>query len=445
MNVSAQDSATATSSVSAIPPVSSNRFTVLAAVILFVGCALARLLADSGFKGAGFDEVVYRDYVLATDSVGLANYPVICEYYLKNQREPRNQVKLPPTRFLFVGLGWVVKRMAFGDAKPANILKPGGVDQDPALKSLHYVALWFSILTIGLCGIAAWRMVSPAVGLGVMVLVATSPLGIHMGKHALVDGFFGFWATLPLWLLWENLQHPKNIRWLLALALSLALMVMAKESAIFVYIAMCGILALNRWMKFGVITRPLLLAGFLGPLLGVAILVMVSGGAAPFAEIFKLFITKANTLQYVIIHGDGPWYRYLLELFLFEPIVMLLALSGFFTLPRRAPVFGYLLVFLLITYAILCNLRYGHNARFTTIWALPIATFAAAQVVFLTERLNRYGRQAAGAIIALIAAYGWHQYQVYFVSKGIYDPIPTHTLKATGILNDPKPSEQKSP
>jgi hypothetical protein len=441
MNVSAQDSATATRCVPISHPGRAPRFAVIAAIAIFIGGALIRLLADSGFKGAGYDEALYRDYVLMTSEVGLMGYPGICEYYLIDQRDPQNQAKLPPTRLLFIGLGWAVKSIEFGDAPPANIMQPGGVARDPALTSLNHVCLFFSVLMVGLCGVAAWRMIGPGVGLGTMAVVAASPLGIHMGKHALVDGFFGFWATLSLWLLWENLQKPKNVRWLVALALSLALMVMAKESAIFVYIAMCGIIALNPWIKFGTVTRPLLLTGVCGPLLGVAILVVFVGGLQPFLEIFRLFITKANTLEYVIIHGDGPWYRYLLELVLFEPIVTLLALTGAFTLPRRSPAFGYLLVFVLVTYAILCNLRYGHNARFTTIWTLPFTAFAVAQIVYLTEHLRRFGRHAAVAAIALMAAYGWHQYQVYFVRAGIYDPVPSETLKATRILKPTVPAK----
>lgn len=425
------------------PPASKRRLLVFAAIIIFGIGAVLRMTASSGFKETGYDESLYRDYVLLVDKVGFGKYSGICAYYLRDQADPRNQAKLPPTRILYIFSGWAGKHLAFGGTPPANIDQPGGANRDAVAVSLHRVSLLFSILIVGLCGVAAWRMIGPGVGLGVMVLAATSPLGVHMGKHALVDGFFAFWATLSLWLLWENLQRPKNVRWLIALAVALALMVLAKESAIFVYIAMCGIIAINPWAKFGTVTRSLLLAGVLGPLLGVGVLVVMVGGIDRFFEIFRLFITKANTLEFVILNGDGPWYRYLLELIMMEPIVVILALTGMFTLPRKSPAFGFLLVFMLITYVIMCNLRYGHSLRFTTIWALPLAALAAGQVIALAKYAGRYAGYAAAIVFALMAGYGWQQYQVFFVKNSIYEPVPVLTLKAINILKAPPTAGEK--
>ena len=45
-------------------------------------------------------------------------------------------------------------------------------------------------------------------------------------QHALVDGFFTFWALLTLWMLWENLQAPRSWPWLAAYTLSLAFLVL---------------------------------------------------------------------------------------------------------------------------------------------------------------------------------------------------------------------------
>ena len=416
-----------------------RRLPFLAAIVIFIVGALIRLLADFAYKNNGYDEAVYRDYLLMVDKVGVAEYPNICELYLIKQRNPGTQATLPPTRFLYIFCGWMVKQVAFGDAPPADLKQPDAAYRDPAFISMRQVSLVFAIVTVGLCGLAAWRMMGPGVGLGTMALVASSPLGIYMGKHAFVDGFFGFWATLCLWLLWENLQRPGRRWWIVSFAISLALMVMAKENALFVYIALAGLVAINPWMKFGTVTRPLLAAGVIGPSLGVCVLLVLTGGVGPFIEIFKLFITKANTLDFVISYGDGPWYRYLLELIIMEPLVAVLALTALFTLPRKSPVFAYLLIFVLVSYVIMCNLRYGMNVRFTTIWALPLAAFAAAQVISLTANWGRYATPAAILFLALMAASNWQQYQVYFVKNAIYEPLPPDTLKAIKILK-PAPS-----
>jgi hypothetical protein len=416
-----------------------SRLPVVAAILIFVIGALVRLFADFGFKGMGFDEALYRDYILMIDKVGLIEYPAICEYYAEDQKKPDTMAKLPPTRFLYIFSGWVAKRVCFGDARPVDLTKPGGTDNDPALVSLHRVSLVFSILTVGLCGLAAWRMVGPAIGLAVLALVAASPLSIHMGKHALVDGFFAFWAMLCVWLLWENLQRPNNSRWLIAFGGALALMVMAKENSFFVYVALCGIVAMNRWTKFGVVTRPLVLVGILGPLFGVVLLVMLAGGFGIFIEIYQLLVTKAQNLDYAIATGDGPWFRYLIELVVIDPIVVVLALTGLFTLPRKSAAYGYLLAFLIISYAIMCNVRYAMNVRYATIWALPLAVFASAQIIHVAGFARRYSKTVAFLVIAGISLFNLRQYKVFFVDHSIYEPVPTATLRAIKIIKEMPP------
>ena len=412
---------------------------ILAVAIFLVGAAI-RLMADFGFKDTGYDEALYRDYILMADKVGFTEFPNICEYYLIDQRKPENQAKLPPTRFLYVFCGWVAKHIAFGDAPPVKLNQPGSADRDPAFVSLHRVSLIFSILTVGLCGLAAWRMIGPGVGVCVMALVAASPLGIHMGKHALVDGFFAFWATLGLWLLWENLQRPNNVRWLVAFGASLALMVMTKENSFFVYIAMCGILVLNRWARFGTVTRGLVFTGVFGPLFAVGVLVSLAGGIAPFVEIYKLLVTKAQNLDYAIATGDGPWYRYLIELMVSDPIVLVLALTGLLTLPLKNKAFGYLIAFVAFSYLMMCNVKYAMNLRYTTIWMLPLAALASAQILQLAGYAGRFPRTIAAVAIAGICAFNLGQYKTFFVNNAIYEPVPLDTLRAIRILKEiPQP------
>jgi 4-amino-4-deoxy-L-arabinose transferase-like glycosyltransferase len=92
------------------------------------------------------------------------------------------------------------------------------------------------------------------IALCVAALMACAPTQIHMSQHALIDGFFAFWATLCVWLLWENLRRPGDLRWLFGLGAALALLVITKENAMFVYIGLLGLLAMNFWLRFGTIS-----------------------------------------------------------------------------------------------------------------------------------------------------------------------------------------------
>ena len=62
--------------------------------------------------------------------------------------------------------------------------------------------------------------------------------------------------------------------------LALTAMILTKENAFFVGVAVIALLIANYWLRFGIVTRELLLATVIGPLLGVVILGMLAGGAS---------------------------------------------------------------------------------------------------------------------------------------------------------------------
>src|SRR5207237_7145336 len=128
--------------------------------------------------------------------------------------------------------------------------------------------------------------------LGVAALISVAPTQIHMSQHALVDGFFTFWALCCLFLLWENLRKPANWLFLTTYALALCCLVLTKENAFFVFIALLVIVASNRWLSFGVVSRELLLSTIAGPLLGLVILVFLAGGLGTLLSTYQLSVSK---------------------------------------------------------------------------------------------------------------------------------------------------------
>lgn len=84
-------------------PISKNLYLFLLAVILCGGIFL-RFSPTASFKGRGFDEVVYAEYVSLLDSRSLLDYPAICQQYVELQKR-RDEALLPPTRFLYVYAG----------------------------------------------------------------------------------------------------------------------------------------------------------------------------------------------------------------------------------------------------------------------------------------------------------------------------------------------------
>jgi hypothetical protein len=419
--------------VPAAPPRPSLAPWILAALILAAGI-LVRVWPSAGFTGTGFDEALYRDNVIKLDAVGIFDYPAICQLYIEDQRNPETITKLPPTRFFYIGAAWLWKRAEFGGAPPVAARSPGFVDRDPALVSLHRVACLFSCLGLIVSGLAAWRMLGLRALPGVLALVAFSPLQIHLGQHALIDGVFTFWAVLNLWLLWENLQQPNNPRLLTAFAASLALMVVTKENSFFVYLALCGLIATNRWTKIGYVTPKLLFACIAGPALGVVALVLLAGGPTQFVEIYRLLVSKAQNLGYAIKTGDGPWYRYLVDLLLISPLVFLLAVGGVFTQVRGNRAFVFLMAFVGFSYLVMCNVRYGMNLRYASIWDLPLRALAAAQVGAVATRFGSRQTLVAGIALAALCAYDLRQYQMFFVDGRLYELVTGGLMYVLKIL-----------
>lgn len=394
-----------------------RRLFLIAIVLVSLAGVALRIYPSSSFTAIGYDEALYRDYVNNLISSGLTSYPDFAEGYIERQTKLPAAI-LPPTRFLYIFSAYLWHQ-ATGDE---------------ALVALHRVSCTFSILLFFAAGAFAWRLGGSRIALAVAALMACAPTQIHMSQHALIDGFFAFWATLSLWFLWENLRQPNNLRWLILYATSLALMVITKENAVFAYAGLLALIGANRWMRFGTVTRPLLLFTLAGPLLGLVVLIALCGSATTFINTYSLLVAKASVLPYAIATGDGPWYRYLLELLLVSPLVFLLAWGAIFRLRPGNKEALFLIVFVSATYLIMCNVRYGMNLRYTNMWDMPLRYLAVLCLCDLTQWFRRYQATAIVLAVTLLGAVDLRQYHIFFVKFSLYELVTAGLLRAVQIL-----------
>jgi 4-amino-4-deoxy-L-arabinose transferase-like glycosyltransferase len=390
----------------------------VAALIAAAGIFL-RVIHWAGFSGRGFDEVLYAHYLRQLMTVGLGRYPDIVDGYIAYQKTIPGSI-LPPTRFLYIFCAYCWHG-AFGG--------------EP-LAAFHAISRVFSVATLLLAGLFGRRLLRggwPAVG--VFALMAFSPLQIHLAQHALVDGFFEFWALLTLWAVWENFQQPGGHRgWLAAYTLGLALMVTTKENAFFVFVAVLALLAVARWLRFGAVTRPLLVLTFVGPLIGVAILANAAGGLPTLCNVYLVGVPKNLHLEYAILTGDGPWYRYVLDLLTVSPLVLILAIGMGFQVKRDDKALLFLLVFIAVSYALMANVKYGLNLRYATIWDLPIRVLAVVQCGLLAAHFGKWRLAVFGAMIVALCAFDLVQYQRLAVAYPLYELVPLDLLHALRII-----------
>jgi 4-amino-4-deoxy-L-arabinose transferase-like glycosyltransferase len=379
--------------------------------------SLAALHPQPAFAKLGFDEGLYREYVNALSNGGLGSYPDIVQGYIDVQKNLPGSI-LPPLRFLYIFTAYLWHSIIGSEA----------------LESLYQVASFFSMLTLGLAAFFAWRLRGATWALAVAALMAVAPAQIHMSQHALVDGFFTFWALLVLWLFWESLQAPRDWRWLVGYIFALALLILTKENSFFVWVALVVLLITNRWLHFGTVTRELVVATVLGPLLGAVALIFLAGGIGIFVQSYQLSVGKNFQLHYAILTGDGPWYRYLVDLLLVSPIVLILAFGTIFRLNRAMKPELFMSIFIAASYLVMCNVKYGMNLRYANMWDMPLRFLAFTEIVALASLAKYYrGAIIAGAVVSL-AAIEFHQYIVLAVRYPLYELITHDLLQALQIL-----------
>lgn len=413
-----------------------NRLALLLGLILTVGCFFrlppglftngGPLHALSGLHPnprwyelgwRGIDEGLYSNYVDQLGRVGLGRYPDIVGSYVWKQRQLPGSI-LPPTRFLYIFTAHLWQQ----------------VTHYQALECLRNVASFFSMLTLGMAALMVWRMRGPNCAVAVAALTAFAPTQIHMSQHALVDGFFTFWALLTIWLLWQNLRAPRSWTWLAAYTIAFALLVLTKENSFFVWIGLLFILMANRWLKFGSVTPHLLIATLAGPFLGVMALAALTGSVGHLIITYRLLVAKNYALEYAILTGDGPWNRYLIDLLLVSPIVVVLAVGAVFRLKTNNQPEWFFVVFVAGTYLIMCNVKYGMNLRYANMWDVPLRFLALTTMVDLSSHLRQRRTVILTAMVALLCVLEFRQYLILFVQYPLQELITDGLLRALSIL-----------
>lgn len=391
---------------------------ILLLVVLAVGAGL-RVKQSVPIRQLGFDEGYYTRYATALAAGGLGSYPEIARAYVVAQRELPHAV-IPPMRVMYQGLAWLVQRI-FGVAPP---------------EALRAVSCLFTILTLVVTAGWVTRMAGWGAGVAVTALMSCAPLQIQMAQRIYIDGFFAFWATFTLWTLWENLRAPNRRGWLALYGFALAGMVMSKENAAFVFVAVLAILGVNRWAAIGQITPALRLVTAAGPALGAAVLLLAAGSLSTLIEVYRLNVTMTYAIPYVIRTGDGPWHRYVLDLLTLSPVVTLLAIGGLFHSVRSGDKRGvYLALFVLCSYVIMANLRYGINLRYSTVWDLPLRWFTFILLTSFGFLLpGRFRPWALALAVVLICGLELRGFFRFFVQHGLYDPVPEPMLRILQIL-----------
>jgi hypothetical protein len=175
------------------------------------------------------------------------------------------------------------------------------------------------------------------------------------------------------------------------------------------------------------------LATVAGPLVGLVTLIFLCGSAETFVTTYRLVVSKASVLPYAIATGDGPWYRYLVDLLLASPLIFLLAWAAIFRMRFDNKPALYLLSFVVATYLLMCNVRYGMNLRYTNMWDMPLRYLALGCIADVARNLRRRELVVVAAVLVLCAI-DLRQYYIFFVQHDLYELVTAGLLRALQIL-----------
>jgi 4-amino-4-deoxy-L-arabinose transferase-like glycosyltransferase len=395
-------------------------------LLLLIGILAAgvflRVWPSTGFRQVGYDEGIYSRYVRIALQNGLWNYADVAQGYVEWQ-DNRPDAIVPATRIGFI--------------LPAAILaKFTGVN---SLTALRWVSMGASILLLLAIPLMARRMKSGtetnARVLTLSVLVAVAPLQIHLAQRSLIDGYFAFWAILCAWALWENLQAPQRSGWLLTYGISLLVLVLTKENAAFVFLALLVVMIVFAVAGLGRMSWPLIFVSLIGPAVAILFLSMLIGGIGEWISFYRSFVAKSATLPYPVKFQDGAWYRYVVDFTLLSPVIVALFFGALFQLKKESEPDIFWAVFLGASFIGMSSVPFGMSLRFAAYWDVPLRWLAASQLLLLRTRFPYLKAPAVFcALVLFLGALDLFQYWRYFVQGAIYDPVSFDLLHASKLI-----------
>jgi 4-amino-4-deoxy-L-arabinose transferase-like glycosyltransferase len=383
---------------------------------------LLRAWPSTGFHQVGYDEGIYNRYVQILLKHGVSSYPDLAQGYLKWQDERADAI-VPATRIGFI-------------LPAAFLTELTGVDSLTALRWLSMIA---SILLLLAVPLIARRMDSTA-GTNARVLVLTAliavaPLQIHLAQRALIDGYFAFWAIMCAWSLWENLQARPRGGWLLIYGSSLFVLVLTKENAAFVFLALIAVAILFAVTRLGCVSWQLICVSLIAPTLAVLFLSALVGGIGEWISFYRSFVAKSTTLPYPTKFQDGAWYRYIVDFTLLSPVIVALFFGAVFQVKKEAKPDVFWAILLGASFIGMSSVPLGMSLRFAAYWDVPLRWLATSQLLQLSTRFPRLKRPLAlFASVLVLCAVDLFQYWRYFMHGEIYDPVSFQLLHAAKLI-----------
>jgi 4-amino-4-deoxy-L-arabinose transferase-like glycosyltransferase len=266
--------------------------------------------------------------------------------------------------------------------------------------------------------------------------MAVAPLQIALAQRALGDAYFAFLAVLCAWFFLESLRAPQSIAWLVAYGFAFSLLVMTKENAAFVCVALMGTWICFLFARTGwPISFALPLVTFIAGALAVIILASLLGGLGEWITFYRMYAAKSADIPYVVQFQGGAWYRYLVDFTLLSPVIVALVFGRIFNINKESQVDFFCALLLGFSFVAMSAVSGGMSLRFAAYWDFPLRWLAASQVLQFSGKFRRIKPFfALAGLILMVVAVDLFQYWRYFVHARIYDPVTFQLFYASGLF-----------
>lgn len=364
-----------------------NRILLWLVIVITIAGVAARFIAWESVDFYYPDETYYLKFTKFHASNSLTAFAGYVEEFIKLQESAKEGIP-PPTRLVY----------PYASALLHNV---SGLSIGQSLIAVSAAA---SSLMLILAAIWSWRMFSPGISASVSALMAVSLNQLHLSQRIMIDPVFGALTLAALWSLWELGNRARHRRLFgLLYVFSLSALVMVKENAFFVFVAVAILLVSRKYTKvLPELPRNMLLTTIGTGAISFCTLVFISGGFGKFFSLYRLLVERSLVTPYALIYCDGPWYRYIVDSMLAQPLPTIFAIAAIFRAPFEDARVRFLCIFMAVTFAVMSQVKCGMCYRFAIVWDFPIAVLAAFQIQKIAGRLKPCRTALAHAVLVVV-------------------------------------------
>jgi 4-amino-4-deoxy-L-arabinose transferase-like glycosyltransferase len=387
------------------------RLVIVALITWVLSWLCLNPLAENRF-GPQSDEGYYYHYAQQVAQKGPQAFSELISWYSSNEEALNHPAPIRAGYILLIGTLFKV----FG----------------PSYHILGLCSTLSFMIFLGLCFYYIRKYFNLDTALLSVLLLSSSPLLLGLSRRALLDSPINLLWGAAAWVFLDYLLDPKRLKYaLLVMLLAVSLTVKEMSVILIPFFILSGLClkphgrSLSIKELAGIALWPMVLVG----LFYLWVLGGISSLMTAMDTILKVHLAP-STNPYAIYYSSGPWFRYILDFLLLNPIVTILFVgyAGYLLVQRSQLDLKrtYFLSFFIFIYSILSLLPHSKVVRFVVNLEMVMGLFAVLMLgeVFKSERQRKW----LMVVALLIFVYNWVSFIEIFYEKSLLDPISYHLL-----------------